>query len=205
MQSGPEDILEERYAIKSCSKLVKQAIEMYRMLQPAFGTSCMKQASVFEWQKRFKEGRDYERCGRCKEIRTPELISQINNFTDKDRRVYRDNKCTVWCQCRNCTHNYSRGTEDTEDLHEVCPNVAQRRSERKTFSWEQGGGRANQFRSRSSWCSGDPRWKLDLLLWPRDQEKELPVKACWLSQIQEDQTELIHPLTFDDPFFFWQH
>ena len=48
------------------------------------------------------------------------------------------------------------------------------------------------------------RWKLDLLLWPRDQEIEFPVEACWLSQTQEGQTEQIHPQTFDDPFF-WQH
>ena len=44
-------------------------------------------------------------------------------------------------------------------------------------------------------------WKLDLLLWPRDQETEFPVEACWLSQTQEGQTEQIHPQTFDDPFF----
>ena len=52
------------------------------------------------------------------------------------------------------------------------------------------------------------RWKLDLLLWPRDQETESPVEACWLSQTQEGQTEQIHPQTFDDPppfFFFWHH
>ena len=48
------------------------------------------------------------------------------------------------------------------------------------------------------------RWKLDLLLWPRDQETEFPVEACWLSQTQEGQSEQIHPQTFDDPFF-WQH
>ena len=44
------------------------------------------------------------------------------------------NKCIVWCQCRNCTHNYSRGTETPEDLREVCPKGAQRRSERKMLS-----------------------------------------------------------------------
>ena len=48
------------------------------------------------------------------------------------------------------------------------------------------------------------RWKLDLLLWPRDQETEFAVEACWLSQTQEGQTEQIHPQTFDDPFF-WRH
>ena len=51
----------------------------------------MNRASVFEWHKRFKEGResvrDDERCGRSREVRTPELIGQINNFMDKDRRV----------------------------------------------------------------------------------------------------------------------
>ena len=111
-----------------------------------------------------------------------------------------DNKCTVWCQCGNCTHNHLRGTED---LREVCPKGAPRRSERKT-SWQQGDGWADRFRSHSSWYSGDLRWKLDLLLWPRDQETEFPVETCWLSQTQEGQTEQIHPQTFDDPFF-WQH
>ena len=61
------------------------------MLQTAFGASCMNRASVSEWHKRYKEGResvrDYERCGRSKEVRTPELIGQIKNFMDKDRRV----------------------------------------------------------------------------------------------------------------------
>ena len=38
----------------------------------------MNRASAFEWHKRFKEGREYmrddERCGRSKEVDTPELI-----------------------------------------------------------------------------------------------------------------------------------
>ena len=45
--------------------------------------------------------------------------------------------------------------------------------------------------------------KLDLLLWPKDQETEFPVEACWLSQTQEGQTKQIHPQTFDNPFFFF--
>ena len=51
------------------------------MLQTAFATSCMTQASVFEWHKRFNEGResvrdDDDRCGRSKKVNTPELIGQ---------------------------------------------------------------------------------------------------------------------------------
>ena len=74
------DTLEERYAIKFCFKLAKNATETYRILQTAFGASCMNRASVFEWHKRFKEDResvrDDERCGRSKEVNTPELIGQ---------------------------------------------------------------------------------------------------------------------------------
>ena len=75
MQSGRE---KERYAIKLCFKLGKNATETYGMLQTAFGASCINRASVFEWHKRFKEVResvrDDERCGRSKEVNTSELI-----------------------------------------------------------------------------------------------------------------------------------
>ena len=91
MQSRREDTLEERYVIKFCFKLGKNATETYGMLQTAFGASCMNRASVSEWHKRFKEGRESvrndERCGRCREGRTPECVGQKNNFMDKDRRV----------------------------------------------------------------------------------------------------------------------
>ena len=78
MQYGREDTLEERYAIKFCFKLGKNTTETYGMLQTTFRLSCMNLASVFEWHKRFKENtesvRDDKRCGRSKEVRTPELI-----------------------------------------------------------------------------------------------------------------------------------
>ena len=134
-------------------------------------------------------------------VRTPEMIGQIKNSMDKDRRVSIDTISAQFDVSVETVHNYSRGTEDAEDLREVCPKGAQRISERKTLSWQQGDGRDDHFRSRSSWYCGDLRWKLDLLLWPRDQETEFPVEACWLSQTQESQTEQIHPQTFDDPFF----
>ena len=85
------DTLEERYAIKLCFKLEKNVTETYAMLQTTFRPSCMNRASDFKRHKRFKESResvrDEERCGRSKEVRTPELIDQIKNFMDKDRCV----------------------------------------------------------------------------------------------------------------------
>ena len=80
MQSGREDTLEERYAIKFCLKLGKNVTETYGNLQTAFRPSCMNWAWVFEWHKRFKEGTgsvmDYERCGRSKEVNIPELLAK---------------------------------------------------------------------------------------------------------------------------------
>ena len=82
------DTLEERYAIKFCFKLGNNATETYEMLQTAFQPSCMNRASVFEWYKRFKEGResvrDDERCGKSKEVNTPELIGQRVSFVVVD-------------------------------------------------------------------------------------------------------------------------
>ena len=80
MQSGREDILEKRYAIQFFFKLGKNATETYGMLQTTFRPSCMNRASVFEWHKRLKEGRESVRddvmCSRGKEINTPELIGE---------------------------------------------------------------------------------------------------------------------------------
>ena len=74
------DTLEERYAIKFCFNLGKNATETYGMLQIAFRPSCRNRASVFEWHKWIKEGResvrDDERYLRSKEVNIPQLIGQ---------------------------------------------------------------------------------------------------------------------------------
>ena len=79
MQSGRQDTLEERYAIKFYFKL-GNATETHGMLQTAFRPSCMNRASVFEWHTRFKEDResvrDDKRCERSKEVNRPKLIGQ---------------------------------------------------------------------------------------------------------------------------------
>ena len=74
------DTFKERYAIRYCFKLGKNATETYGMLQTAFGAYCMNRVQVFEWHKRFKEGRkslmDDESCGGSKKVNTLELIGQ---------------------------------------------------------------------------------------------------------------------------------
>ena len=77
MQTGREA---KGYTIKFCFKFGKNATETNGMIQTAFGPSFMNWASVYEWHKRFKKGResvrDDERCGRSKEVNTPKLIGQ---------------------------------------------------------------------------------------------------------------------------------
>ena len=57
----------------------QKRIKCFRLLLDESSISfCMNRASVFEWHKRFKEGResvrDDDRCGRSKEVNTPELL-----------------------------------------------------------------------------------------------------------------------------------
>ena len=56
MQSGREDTLEDRYAIKFCFKIGNNATETYGMLQTPFRPSCLHRApaskrkpTVFSW------------------------------------------------------------------------------------------------------------------------------------------------------------
>ena len=54
MQSGREDTLEERYAIKFCFKLGKNATETCGMLQTTFGYSLSSNAVVVRQVRRWK-------------------------------------------------------------------------------------------------------------------------------------------------------
>ena len=201
MQFGREDALEERYAIKFCFKLGKNATETYGMLQTAFGLSCMNQASVLEWHKRFKEGResvrDDERCGRSKEVRTPELIGQMKNFMDKDRCVSIE---TISAQ-----FDVSVGTVQTI----ICKELKMRKISAKfvpgVLREDQKERCYHDCREMVELINSDPA-VLDALVtcdesWIYCCDPEFPVEACWLSQTQEGQTEQIHPETFDDLFF----
>ena len=64
----------------------------------------MNRASVFEWHKRFKEAResvrDDERCGRSREVNTPELIGQrvrvrVTMFKGVQEEIPREESSTL--------------------------------------------------------------------------------------------------------------
>jgi transposase len=72
-------LLEQRINIKFCAELGKSASETLQMLTEAYSVHAMTISSVFEWHKRFKEGRedvkDDERTGRPKTHPTDENCS----------------------------------------------------------------------------------------------------------------------------------
>jgi transposase len=83
-------LLEQRINIKFCAKLGKSASETLQMLTEVFGADAIKKSSVFEWHKRFTEGRedvkDDERIGRPKTRRTDENAEKVRKLVRSDRR-----------------------------------------------------------------------------------------------------------------------
>ena len=150
------DTLEERYAIKFCFKLGKNFTDTYGMLQTAFGASCMmNRASVFEWHKKFKEGResvrDDEICGRSKKVRTPELIGQIKNFMDKDRRVSIETISAQFDVSVGTVHTIIREELTMRKIFvKFVPKVLREVQKERSCHDSRGIARADQFRSRSS-------------------------------------------------------
>ncbi|EGI61313.1 FLJ37770-like protein [Acromyrmex echinatior] len=53
-----ERSLEQRYAIKFCVRLGKNATETFQMLQEAFKDDCISRSQSGRWHKAFKEGRE---------------------------------------------------------------------------------------------------------------------------------------------------
>ena len=141
IQPGREDTLEERYAIKFCFKLGKNATETYGMLQTTFRSSCMNRASDFERHKRFKEGRDSvrdnERGGRSKEVRIPDLIGQIKNLMDKDRSVSIETISAQFDVSVGTVHTIIR---EELKIRNICtkfvPRVLREDQKKKTLSWQ---------------------------------------------------------------------
>ena len=80
MQSDREDTLEEGFAIEFCFKLGTKCHGNVWNASDCFRSILHESSIIFEWHKRLKEGRvsvrDDERCGRSKEVNTPELLGQ---------------------------------------------------------------------------------------------------------------------------------
>jgi hypothetical protein len=79
---------EQRGNIKFLVKLKKSATETFQLLTEDYGEDCMSLARVFEWQKRFSEGRESvkvdDRPGRPRTAVTDDNIEKVRDVIRKD-------------------------------------------------------------------------------------------------------------------------
>ena len=76
-------------AIKFCCKVDFSATETVELIQKAYGDAVLSRTTIFEWHKRFREGResvkDDERSGRPSTSRTYDNIAAIDKMVKEDR------------------------------------------------------------------------------------------------------------------------
>jgi len=83
--------MEQQINIKFCVKIGKSANETLALLTVAYGEYVMKKSSVFEWHRRFKEGRedvqDNPRSGQPKTQRKDAYVDRVQTLVRSDRRL----------------------------------------------------------------------------------------------------------------------
>jgi hypothetical protein len=79
----------QRINIRFCAKLGNNATGTYTVLFEDYEKEAMKEPSVFEWHKLFKEGRENmeydERSGRTRSHRADENVEKVRNAVHSDR------------------------------------------------------------------------------------------------------------------------
>ena len=82
---------EQRIAIEFCFEMGKTATETYQLLQQAYGEDAMGRTQVFDWFRRFKEGRTSvksdPRLGRPSTSRNEEMIAKVRTIVRNNSRL----------------------------------------------------------------------------------------------------------------------
>ena len=77
--------------ITFCCKADVSASEAVELIQKAYGDAAVSRTTIFEWHKRFREGResvkDDERSGRPSTSQTDDNIAFVAKMFQEDRRV----------------------------------------------------------------------------------------------------------------------
>lgn len=83
--------IEQRVNLKFLIKLKKSPTECFKLLTEVYREVTMSRTRVFEWHKRFSEGReevdDDEHPGRPSTSKTDENIEKVNEIVRNDRRL----------------------------------------------------------------------------------------------------------------------
>ncbi|GBN17328.1 Putative uncharacterized protein FLJ37770 [Araneus ventricosus] len=83
--------MEQRVNNKFCFKVGKTATETHEMLVKVYGEDAVSKRCVFEWFKRFRDGKenvkDDPRSGRPPTSTTPDNIERVRRMLADDRRL----------------------------------------------------------------------------------------------------------------------
>ena len=83
--------VEQRVNIKFLTKLGKSVTETYSLLTEVYGDQCLSRTQVFEWFKKFKEGRkhvgDDPKSGHPSTANTQENVEKVARIVRGDRRL----------------------------------------------------------------------------------------------------------------------
>jgi transposase len=98
---------EQRACIKFCFKLGKSAAECYENLKVAFGDQAMSRTQVFEWFRKFKNGRQSiesdARTGRPATSNNDIITNKVRDLIKQDRRLtVREIAEEVGISCGSC-------------------------------------------------------------------------------------------------------
>ena len=81
----------QRICIKFCFKIRKTTMETYQLLQQAYGEDAMGRTQVFDWFRRFKDGRTSvesdPRSGRPSTLINKEMIAKVRTVVRNNRRL----------------------------------------------------------------------------------------------------------------------
>ena len=83
--------VELRISLKFLVRLDKTPTEALKLLQEVYGDDAMSRTCLFEWHRRFKEGKeeveDDHRSGRPSTSRTDENVKRVRQKVQSDRRL----------------------------------------------------------------------------------------------------------------------
>ncbi|CAK9816610.1 Protein GVQW3 [Anthophora quadrimaculata] len=83
--------MEQRANIKFCFKLGKTFTETFELIKKVYGDDCLSRTRVFEWYKRFQDGRDAleddSKPGRPKKKNRDELVEKVREMIAYDANL----------------------------------------------------------------------------------------------------------------------
>ena len=96
---------EQRICIKFCFKIGKTATETYQLLQQAYGEDSMGRTQVFDWFRRFKEGRTSAESYPCPGDRF--LILRVSYTTSTLPTGKQLTRNSTWRSCDVCVNQFT--------------------------------------------------------------------------------------------------